>query len=333
MWLASLLACDPIDRADRHLAEGSPAEAVVFYERATTLDDAANQRYARALVQLGRTDDATKVLSEVTDYDANGHLVAGSILAEQGELQLALMAFEAGFQLSKTPELAVNVCITRLGLELEAMPACQDAVTRAPSDPRAYAALAEASVKAEMPETAKEALHRATKHYDGDPTTGVWIGQGWVAVGEVGEACRWSIQLEQPPVLFGRACLAAGQAERAIELLEPSAAEDDEAAALLLRLAVDRAAASGEGIERHARVEQARRWERRLEDVDEVSVLTDRGRLAMVAGDVLEAEALWRHAMALDPEEQAPRANLARSLRSRGDDEAADALASPVESD
>ncbi|HJN78381.1 MAG TPA: tetratricopeptide repeat protein [Myxococcota bacterium] len=333
MWLASLLACDPVGRADRYLEQGRSAEAVVYYGRANSLDDAATQRYARALLQEGRLDEAAGVLEGVESPDHNGHLVAGSLLAEAGEMELALLAFEAGLKERETPALAVNACIARLGLDRDPLPACQDAVSTAPMDPRAYAGLAEASARAEMPETAKEALSRAVKHYDGDPTTALWIGQGWVAVGEVSEACRWSIQLAQPPVLFGRACLAADQGARALEILEPLAEEDDEAAALLLRRSVDVAESSAEGPDRHQRIEQARRWERRLEEVEEVGVLTDRGRLASVAGDVLEAEALWRRAMELDPSEPAPRNNLAASLASRGQDEALRALALEGESD
>jgi len=333
VWLASLVACDPVPKADAHLDAGRPDEAIVFYERASSLNPEARQRYARALLQAGRSEDAARALHDVETPNHDGHLVAGSLLAEQGELELALVAFEAGLAVKETPELAVNVCVARLGLDRDPLTACQDAVKAAPMDPRAYAAVAEAALRAEMPQTAKEALFRAEKHYEGDPTTALWIGEGWVGAEDHAQACAWSIQLEQPPVLFGRACLIAGDPVRAQALLEPLAADDDEAAALLLRQAVFEAEDASEGVSRHQAIERARRWERRLLEVDEVGVLTDRGRLAHLAGDVLEAEALWERAIEVDPLEAAPRANLARSLSQRGMKEAAEALASPPAND
>ena len=317
MWLASLLACDPAGTADERLAQGLPEQAVEGYAQARSLTDPQRQRYARALVQTERYDAAAKQLDQVEELDATGLMVRGTLASRAGEPDEALRLYEAGYALSPMPELAHNICTMRLALDQDAVAACMTNVEANPESALAYAALGQATARSGATHAALEALSKATHHVDQEPEAADWIAQGWMATGEHQAAC--DLVEHGRSVAIGLGCLYAGDLARAEVVLEPLA-EDDSAAAGMLRLRVEQVEQLGESAAKAIAIEKANRWDRRLAESTNHSVLHDRARLALADGRPLDAEALWRQAVAVEPCAMGPWLELVKSARRRGQD-------------
>ncbi|MCP4806489.1 MAG: hypothetical protein GY884_14200 [Proteobacteria bacterium] len=304
MWLASpvllgFLACNPAGTADERLAQGLPEQAVALYADADELTDAQRQRYARALLQTDAVEGARRQLDQVATLDATGLLVRGALHARAGELKSALTDFEAGYALSPMPELAHDICTTRLALDDEPIPACTRSVEVNPQSALAYAALAEAAARSGADQAAREALAAAVGHLDAEPQAAAWVAEGWRRVGEDGAAC--DLYALAQTVDIGLACLAEGQVARAIDVLEPLGDTDQRAAAGMLRARVEGVEVLGASAAKAIAIERAARWDRRLVDSQDAQVLYDRGRLARADGEALAAETLWRQAVTEAP--------------------------------
>jgi tetratricopeptide (TPR) repeat protein len=242
----------------------------------------------RAALNAGRREEAAELLAQLP-FDQRGaedHLVAGTLLVEGGQPELGLAAFEAGFVAQPLPELALNICIVRSGLEQGALEACQRAIELAPTEASAFLYLGHAASAEGSDEAALAAFERA---------------------------CQLALE---PDLELGRACLLAGRRERAEELL--AGVDSAEARSLLFRVAVDEAEASPQGPARSLALARAHRWERALASEAGVGLSTDRGRLLLLEGERLEAERHWELALEQGPEAAAPRIDLARSWLERG---------------
>lgn len=328
-WLLALAACaDPLTVGDQAFDAGDMEIAVARWE-GRELDDAARQqRYARALLRVGRPADAAAALSVVAPEhrDAQGHLVAGVLAAGEGQLELALQEFEAGLVVELLPELVVNRCVALRGLGRPALQACREAIRLAPEDPRGLLSLAEEGLSVGTPEIAAEALEAATPLLVDEPGARGWAASIAAQLGRWEQACALGRGAPDVGLEVARACAAAGQPEVARALAEPLVTVAPEATALLLRLSVDEAERAAPGAARSLAVDRAWRWARQLEGEPGVGELTDLGRLHALEGDEALAEARWREALTVSPEEVAPRLNLAELLMRRGASEAALAL-------
>ena len=292
MHLLLLLACEP-NEADRQLT-------------------------ARQLVGQKRFEQAWQELEGIEPLNADGLLAKGVLLGEDGDDEGALKAFTAGLEMAPMPELYTNDCIVRLRLERDALAACKEAVLQAPTDPRAAVGLAEAAARDGSGEAAKEALFTASDLVGDDLETMAWMAEVWAALDEQEAACMWGVRSAVDTNVTARACLFAGRGGDAVAMLERIA--DPEACSLLFTLSVDESERLMAGPQRQKAIGRAERWER-CTIVGGAAYLTDKGRLLLLQGDRLGAEASWREAMGLAPEEIAPRLNLIRSLLSRNQPE------------
>lgn len=272
------------------------------------------QRTARELVGEERFEEAWTQLEGIDPLNADGYLALGVLRAEQDDDEAALDAFTAGLQLEPLPELYVNDCIVRLRLERGALDACKRAVLEAPTDPRSSVGLAEAAARDGTQEAAKEALFTASDLVGDDLDTMAWMAEVWAAVDEQTAACTWGVRSQVDSVVVGRACLHAGRGPEAVAMLERLA--DAESCGLLFTLSLDEAERHAEGPQRQKALGRAERWQR-CNTARDVTWFTDLGRLQVLQGDRLAAEASWREGMALDPQAVPPRLNLARSLLDR----------------
>lgn len=318
-----LLSCaSAVESGERAWAAGDWAGVVDAWQ-SEELDVERRQRLARALLRLDRVDAARALIDAVPEEErtATGWLVAGTLAAESGELDRAIIAFETGLAREPMPELAVNLCTASLLQDPHQSAArCAQAAQLAPTDPRALVGLAEA-VRATDPELARRSALGALALIDEDPELRPWLSELLAAVGEWGAIC--TLQVAEPLAL-GQACLAAGRPREAAAALEPL--QSPEAAALLLRLAVDEAERTPSGGARELALARAHRWTARLSEERWVGLLVDLGRLSALDGDWAAAEAHWSQAIALAPNEPAPRLNLARALARRGADAEAEAV-------
>ncbi len=279
----------------------------------------ARQLKARELVGEHRWAEARAELEGIENLDANGWLAEGVVRGEEGDDEGALEAFDTGLALEPLPELYTNICVVRLRLEREAMEACQEAVLKAPLDARASVGIAEAATREGSTEAAKEALFTASDLVGDDRDTMAWMAEVWAALGELTAACTWGLKSGEDSTLIARSCLHSGQGMEALPMLERVA--DSEACGILATLTLDEAEMLPEGPGRQKSLGRADRWMRCRDQIEDASLLTDRGRLAMLRGDRLQAEAHWRRALELSPSSVAPRLNLARSLLEREQEE------------
>ncbi|MCB9744829.1 MAG: hypothetical protein H6741_03870 [Alphaproteobacteria bacterium] len=281
------------------------------------------QRYARALLKLDRPEDAKAALEAVPveQRDATGALVAGVLAVQSGDMEGALEAFEGGLMRAPMPELAVNRCVALRELGRPALEPCREAIRLAPDDPRAFLALAEEGLAQQAPAIAEEALQAAQPLLERDPAPWAWAAALNAQLGRWEAACALGVGAGVDTLELAQACAAAGQEGEARRIAE--SLSSDAAIVLLLRLSTDEAERTPPGPGRAKAVERARRWARQLPPPHEVGVLNDLGRLDALDGEEARAEARWREAMALAPEETAPRLNLAEALWARGAEEAA----------
>lgn len=287
-------------------------------------DDAGRQRKARELIGEERYEEARAELQAVEVLNADGWLATGVLRGEDGDDEGALEAFSEGLTIEPLPELYVNDCIVRLRLSRGAMAACQEAVLKAPLDPRASVGLAEAATREGSTEAAKEALFTASDLVGEDRDTMAWMAEVWAALDELEAACTWGLRSGVDTTVTGTSCVHAGRPQEGIAILERVG--DAPACRILFTFTLDEAEASPEGPVRQKAIGRAERWERCTVDEGQASMLVDRGRLLMLTGDRLSAEALWRQAILLAPDEVAPRLNLARSLLHRGQSEGRELL-------
>lgn len=322
-----LLACvSALETGEAAWSAGDWAGVVAAWEH-QELDPERTQRLARAYLRLDNAAEAGRVMSRVPEAErsATGWLVVGTLAAEAGEMRAAIADFEAGLALEPLPELAVNLCTAALTLPLDsgAQAQCARATQLAPEDPRSYLGLAEASRAAGDGALARRSAMTALGLIDADPELRPWLSQILEGVGEWEAVCTLGVA---EPLVLGQACVAAGRSSEAARALEPLADSHPEAAALLLRLAVDEAERTPSGGAREQALARAHRWEAKLSQERWAGLWVDLGRMNALDGDWTEAEACWSRALALAPEEPAPRLNLARALSRRGAEAEAEAL-------
>lgn len=323
MILLLALACDPAGRADQ-LRGDDPERAAALYERAGDRSPDQTARYVRVLLTLDQDDRAREVwaASEQEQSGPESLLTAGLLLVRAGDVVSAEPVFAQGVDQAQAsgvevPELRTNLCVARVVLGRDALPACQAAVEAAPEDPKALLGLAQASVDAGLAAAARETVQTVATM----PLTAqdqAWLGELELALGQVAEACVHGLQSDARQVWVARACLASGRYQQGEQLLESLSPGDPQATALLLRVALNRAQASHPGGDREVLLARAERWDRALGAFEDAGVLTDRGRLAALRGQPARAEAIWADAAQRWPDEPAPRIDLARSLAARG---------------
>jgi tetratricopeptide (TPR) repeat protein len=330
MILLALLACDPAGRADQVRTQ-DPERAAALYERAGDLSPDQTARYTRVLLSLDQTERAEAVWAarSVPDGSAESLLTAGLLLVRQGDLISAEALFAQGVERAQEtgaplPELATNLCVARVVLGQDPLPACQDAVEVAPTDPKALLGLAQASVDAGLGAAGREAV-QVVATMDLSAQDRAWLGEIELELGQVAEACAHGLQSGVQQVWVARACLASGRYAQGEALLESMSPDEPQASALLLRVALNRAQASNPGGDRQVLLARAERWDRALGDFEDAGVMTDRGRLAALQGEPARAERIWQDAARRWPDEPAPRIDLARALAERGQVDQAEA--------
>jgi len=310
--------CDAGSRAERAWEAGEHERAATLWLGVGDRSPIESARLARALVQQGALDEAQEVLDAVesSELGAEGWLATGLVAVHRGDTVTALRAFETGLAIEPLSELQVNRCVARILLLDEPLAACQAAVASAQHDVRAQLGLAEAAAQEGLNDAAAQALASAAAMPDAIEHE-AWQARIWALLGQHMQAC--ALGKAHPSLGIARSCLAAGQVALARPMLAGLHEREPLAAPLLLRLAVDDAAASP-----HDPVprETAHRWRRAIEDAglpDDSGVETDLGRLAALDGDVEQAVEHWREAMRLAPGVAAPRLNLADHLVHGGD--------------
>lgn len=282
------------------------------------LDATRVQRLARALVRLDRLDEAEVALETVPPdaRGAEGQLVEGLLHLHRGAPEAALAAFEAGLLLDELPELWVNRCLLGAGARPEALGWCREATQRAPEDPRAQLGLAASALSLGAPDVALAALDRAAPLVEDDVELRAWSAQLRAGAGDPVGACDEGARAGVVSIEVAACCVEAGRPDDAEGALRGLGGA--EAAALRLRLAVDRAEGAPPGGPRAPLIAAAERLAADPALPATPAALTDQGRLAMLQGASAEAEALWRRALAEDPTLSAPRLNLANALAARG---------------
>ncbi len=340
-WLLplALVACDPVARGDAAWEESRLEDAVAAWSESETLDAAHQGRMARALVRLGRYDDAAVWIDglPVAERTGDGHLAAGLLLLYLHDLPAAAEAFGAGLETEALPELVVNHCtaLAQLG-DPGAKGACQAAVESQPEDPRPFLGLATATAP-DLSEASREALGMAIARLGarGDATRTAlapWISGLWLALGEADAACTWALEAGLGDLATARSCLSAGRRAEARPMLQ--ALSEGEGSRVPLRLLVqldlDLAERAQPGPERERGLASLERWVTRLEGGIEAGTdpgwENDLGRLAWLRQQAPVAEVHWTRALELAPDQAPPRLNLAKALDRRGRTEQARAL-------
>jgi len=297
------------------------------YRRAGALDPVRQQRYAHALADLGRLEEAGSVMAVISEADtsADGWMVRGLVGLANGRMEDAVQAFTRGDALGVDPALAVNHCAVLLAVQRPDARVCSEALMKSPENPRALLGLAAASTAGADRVVARRALNDLQSARG--VTTDQWMEAArlYRILGDDREACALRLRTGTPvgreDVLeTGRSCAAAGRWDDARSLLEPLSPATPEAAFILGTMALERALDADEPSEREGWIGVGRTWMASCAeaDRDNAAWFNNMGRLEDLDGEQEKAEEDFRKALSLDPGLYDARLNLARLLHRLG---------------
>jgi tetratricopeptide (TPR) repeat protein len=320
--LLALLACRTAgERGDRAWAEQDVDGAIRAYSLGRDMSDRQNQRYARALLQVGDPEGADQAMKMVVILSGDGHVV--EVLREENPTT-ALALAEFGLGEFPEPALFLNACTLALQIgSPSAMQHCTQAALVLPMDPVPRLATAELSLQQGLLPSAREIL-RSAGQLDLARDQRVWLSSLWQAAGEPEQACSAGLILGEDLYPVAAACLSAQHPAGEAML---GRLKSPEAEALRLRLAVGRAEVATPGPQQARQVAIAHSALRQCAALQQsAGVLTDAARLALVEEDQAQAELLLSRAMSSRPAELAPWLNMARLMARDGRGEEALAL-------